>query len=295
MATVITLVIVRIIIMVDVSGAVIAAVVIFVGPTTNISFMALILTFANHKGGVGKTTSCLNVGQNLARRGKRVLFVDGDPQINLTMSFDLPRPEALTLAELFEGNPQASIFRLMQPVGENQWLVPGSKRLQVIDKLIGGASGTEYLLRESLEAMAHAFDFVVIDTPPSLGGVTYSALIATDLVFIPVQPEYYGYQGLTELLGACARVRKHANRQLRIGGIFFTRYSSTYRRALHHQYVDLIREDVAMAPLVMAVTIRDNVKLGEAQAQHTAITEYAPESNGALDYDSLTEEILQRV
>lgn len=257
--------------------------------------MALTLTFANHKGGVGKTTSCLNVGQNLARQGNRVLYIDCDPQTNLTMSFELPKPEALTLAELLEGNPKASVFNLMQPVGENQWLVPGSKRLQVIDKLIGGAQGTEFLLRESLEQVQHAFEFVVIDTPPSLGGVTYSALIATDQVYIPVQPEYYGYQGLTELLAACARVKKHANRDLQVGGIFFTRYASTYRRALHHQYVDLIREDVAMAPLVMSVTIRDNVKLGEAQAQHVALAEYAPESNGAIDYDSLTQEILKRV
>jgi chromosome partitioning protein len=257
--------------------------------------MSTTLTFANHKGGVGKTTSCLNVGQNLARQGHRVLFIDCDPQTNLTMSFDVPDPEGLTLAELLEGNQKASVRNIMQPVGDNQWLVPGSKRLQVIDKLIGGAQGTEFLLRESLEVVAEAFEYVVIDTPPSLGGVTYSALIATDLVFIPVQPEYYGYQGLTELLGACARVRKHANRELRVGGIFFTRYASTYRRALHHQYVDLIRDDVAMAPLVMSVTIRDNVKLGEAQAQHTAIAEYAPDSNGAIDYDSLTEEILKRV
>lgn len=257
--------------------------------------MAQIIVFPNHKGGVGKTTSVLNVGQNLAARGKRVLFVDGDPQTNLTMSFHVPAGGG-TLSDLLEGDPRP-LSQLIVPVGEGQFLLAGSKRLQLVEKMVGGTAGVEYLLRDALvePAIDEAFDYVFIDTPPSLGGVTFAALIATDYVFIPVQPEYYGYAGLTELLAACAKVKKNANPELAVAGIFFTKYARTYRRALHHQYVELISADVQMAPLVMSVTIRENVKLGEAQALHETLTEYAPESNGAIDYGSLTDEILKRI
>lgn len=266
------------------------------------SSMAHIISFSNHKGGVGKSTSALNVGQLLAERGHRVLFIDGDPQTNLTQSFHVPEG-AGTLSMLLETD-KAVLSELICPVGERQWLLAGSKRLQLIDKMVGGTDGVEYRLRDALEGYATyceqvrpelAFDYIIIDTPPSLGGVTFAALLATDSVFIPVQPEYYGYSGLTELLAACARVKRNANARLTVRGIFFTKYHSTYRKSLHHQYVELIREDVAMAPLVMNVTIRENVKLGEAQALHVPMTEYAPHSNGAIDYNSLTDEILKRI
>lgn len=251
------------------------------------------LCFANHKGGVGKTTSTLTVGQVLAGRGARVLLIDSDSQTNLSMSFD--RQSTRHLGELLESDGRISITELMEPVGEGLHLVAASPRLQMVEKLMAGSSGLEFILREALEAVEDQFDYCLIDTPPSLGGITYSALIAADAVFIPMQPEYFGYNGLTSLLQACVRVRKHYNQKLKVGGIFFTKYSPTYRSSMHHQYVELIHEDEQLAPLVMQVSIRQNNKLSEAQAMHETIQTYAPGSNGALDYASLTDEILTRL
>ncbi|WP_165768410.1 ParA family protein [Hymenobacter amundsenii] len=251
------------------------------------------ICFANHKGGVGKTTSTLNVGQVLASRGSRVLLIDSDSQTNLSMSFD--RQGTRHLGELLESDGKVAIMELMEPVGEGLHLVAASPRLQMVEKLMAGSSGLEFVLREALETVEDQFDYCLIDTPPSLGGITYSALIAADAVFIPMQPEYFGYNGLTSLLQACVRVRKHYNQKLKVGGIFFTKYSPTYRAAMHHQYVDLINQDEQLAPLVMEVSIRQNTKLGEAQAMQEPILAYAPESNGALDYTALTDEILARL
>ena len=251
------------------------------------------ICFANHKGGVGKTTSTLSVGQVLASRGLRVLLIDSDSQTNLSMSFG--REGERHLGELLESDGKVPITELIEAVGQGIHLVAASPRLQMVEKLMAGSSGLEFVLREALESIEEHFDYCLIDTPPSLGGITYSALIASDAVFVPMQPEYFGYNGLTSLLQACVRVRKHYNQKLKVGGIFFTKYSPSYRSAMHHQYVDLINEDEQLAPLVMQVSIRQNNKLGEAQAMQETILTYAPESNGALDYISLTDEILSRL
>ncbi|OUJ70450.1 ParA family protein [Hymenobacter crusticola] len=251
------------------------------------------ICFANHKGGVGKTTSTLNVGQVLASRGSRVLLIDSDSQTNLSMAFD--RQSTRHLGELLESDGKTPLTDLMERVGEGLQLVAASPRLQMVEKLMAGSSGLEFVLREGLESVEDQFDYCLIDTPPSLGGITYSALIAADAVFVPMQPEYFGYNGLTSLLQACVRVRKHYNSKLKVGGIFFTKYSPTYRSSMHHQYVGLVHQDEQLAPLVMEVSIRQNTKLGEAQAMHESMLAYAPESNGALDYISLTDEILTRL
>jgi len=251
------------------------------------------ICFANHKGGVGKTTSTLSVGQVLASRGLRILLIDSDSQTNLSMSFD--RQGSRHLGELLESDGKVSITELIEPVGEGLHLVAASPRLQMVEKLMAGSSGLEFILREALETVEEQFDYCLIDTPPSLGGITYSGLIAADAVFVPMQPEYFGYNGLTSLLQACVRVRKHYNPRLKVGGIFFTKYSPSYRSSMHHQYVNLINEDEQLGPLVMDVSIRQNNKLGEAQAMHETILAYAPDSNGALDYISLTDELLTRL
>lgn len=222
-----------------------------------------------------------------------MLLIDSDSQTNLSMSFE--RQGARHLGEILESDGKVSLSEVMEPVGERLHLVPASPRLQMVEKLMAGTSGLEFVLREALEEVEDQFDYCLIDTPPSLGGITYAALIASDAVFIPMQPEYFGYNGLTSLLQACVRVRKHYNQKLKVGGIFFTKYSPSYRVSMHHQYVDLINQDEQLAPLVMGVSIRQNAKLGEAQAVQEAILAYAPDSNGALDYIALTDEILARL
>lgn len=249
------------------------------------------ITFANHKGGVGKTTSNLNVGQTLARMGKRVLLIDCDAQCNLTISF--PPTTTAHLGQVLQN--EKKLEEVLHPVEENLWLVSATPHLHYLEKLIATQLGYEMLLREALEPLADQFDFCLLDTPPTLSALTYAALVASQTVFIPSQPEYYGFEGLNTLLDACARVRKHFNPGLKVGGVFFTKYSPTYRRKLHHDIVRLMKEDATLGQLVMQTTIRENVALAEAQIQKESIHSWAPDSNGATDYENLTAEILIRL
>ena len=247
-----------------------------------------IISFANHKGGVGKTTSTLNVAQTLARSGQRVLLLDCDAQCNLTMSF--PQTSAANLGQVLQN--EKTLAEVMHQVAPNLWLVNSTPHLHYLEKVIAAQFGYELLLKEALAPLADQFDFCLLDTPPSLSALTYAALVASQNVFIPSQPEYYGFEGLTTLLDACSRVQKHFNAGLRVGGIFFTKYSPSYRRKLHHDIVRLMKENATLGQLVMSTSIRENVSLAEAQIQKESIHEWAPESNGAQDYEALTNEIL---
>ena len=248
-----------------------------------------IIAFSNHKGGVGKTTSTLNVAQTLAKNGKRVLLLDCDAQCNLTMSFPQNNTEG-NLGSVLQH--EKTLAEVMHGVAPNLWLVDSTPHLHYLEKVIAAQFGYELLLKEALDPLMGRFDFCLLDTPPSLSALTYAALVASQSVFIPSQPEYYGFEGLTTLLEACNRVRKHFNPNLRVGGIFFTKYSPTYRRKLHHDIVRLMKENPTLGQLVMGTSIRENVSLAEAQIQKESIHSWAPDSNGAQDYEALTNEIL---
>ena len=247
-----------------------------------------IISFANHKGGVGKTTSTLNVAQTLARSRKRVLLLDCDAQCNLTMSF--PRTTTANMGQVLQN--EKTLAEVMHLVAPNLWLVNSTPHLHYLEKVIAAQFGYELLLKEALAPLADQFDFCLLDTPPNLSALTYAALVASQHVFIPSQPEYYGFEGLTTLLDACSRVQKHFNAGLRVGGIFFTKYSPSYRRKLHHDIVRLMKENATLGQLVMTTSIRENVSLAEAQIQKESIHAWAPDSNGAQDYEALTNEIL---
>ena len=250
-----------------------------------------IITFANHKGGVGKTTSGVNVATTLAQLGFRVLALDCDPQCNLSISF---KEAQLTpnIGQLIDGTPLSG---LRQIVGENLHLVASTKRLEYLDKVLGQSPTYQFLLRDALATVAGDYDYCIIDTRPALSAITYSALTASDAIFIPAQPEFYGHEGLQTLLEAIDLVRQHFNPSLRVGGIFFTRYAPTYRLNLHHQLVNALRQDPVTGPMVMSTTIRQTGALAEAQTLHQSIYEWAPESNGAIDYTNLTHEIISRL
>jgi chromosome partitioning protein len=250
-----------------------------------------ILTFANHKGGVGKTTSTLTVGQELAHRGYRVLFVDCDPQHNLTMSFPVATPTHL--GTVIRG--EQTLREVTRRVGEGQALVGSARELTQLEKILGQQPAYQFFLRDQLAEVATDFDYVLIDTPPALTSLTYAALVASDAVFIPVQPEFYGYEGLTTLLDACTIMNKNFNPRLKVGGLFLTKYSPTYRLTLHHDVVAIMRENSVTGPLLLTTTIRQNGKLSEAQIEKRNLFDYAPDSNGAEDYRQLTTEILSRL
>lgn len=252
-----------------------------------------IITFANHKGGVGKTTSTLNVAQTLVRDGYNVLLVDCDAQCNLTQSLNLPA-EYPDLGLVLSNKARLEEV-VIEGVDENLSLVAATPELDFLEKVLAQQFGYEHILRTNLAPVRDRYDFCLIDTPPRLSALTYAALVASDRVFIPCQPEFYGYTGLTNLLEACTRVSEHFNPQLGIGGLFFTKYSAKYRRRLHHEIVELIGERYANQQLVLETTIRENVALAEAQIQQKSIYQWAPASNGAQDYEALTREILARL
>jgi chromosome partitioning protein len=252
-----------------------------------------IITFANHKGGVGKTTSTLNVAYSLVQQGYRVLLVDTDAQRNLTRS--LPLPVVYPDLGLVLKNEATLEQVVLENVDENLSLIASTRELEYLEKVLTQQFGYEHLLRNGLAPLADRYDYCLIDTPPRLSALTYAALVASQAVFIPCQPEFYGYEGLTDLLEACYRVNRHFNAELVIGGLFFTKYSSKYRKRLHHEVVDLIGQQYAGEGFVLTTTIRENVALAEAQAQKQSIHAWAPGSNGASDYETLTREMLTRL
>ena len=259
--------------------------------TSRYCYLMRIITFANHKGGVGKTTSTLTVGQELARRGQRVLFLDCDPQHNLTMSFAVD--VATHLGTVIRG--ERTLKQIIVEVGEGMSLAGSARELTQLEKILGQQPTYQFFLRDQLEGVAVDYDYVLIDTPPALTSLTYAALVASDAVFIPVQPEFYGYEGLTMLLDACAIMGKNFNPRLKIGGLFLTKYSASYRFSLHHDVVAIMRDNAVIGPLLMNTSIRQNGKLSEAQIEKQNLFAYAPTSNGAEDYRNLTTEILARL
>jgi chromosome partitioning protein len=260
----------------------------------SIAFICAMLTIvmANHKGGTGKTTSCLNVAQTLREQGHSVLLLDCDSQCNLTQSFTLPSPLGKRLDAVLLG--QASLSDTVQEVGEGLYLVPSSPDLAEAEERIGKKPGAEFALKELLDEV-EAIDFCLIDTPGGLGKLTYAALTAATAVFIPAQPEYYGIEGLVGLLDVCQQVQKRLNKDLKIGGLFFTQYNRNDRRRAQKDMVALLEAHPVFGPLVMNTTIRPNVALVEAQIEKESIFTWASQSAGAQDYTALTAEILTRL
>lgn len=250
------------------------------------------IVMANHKGGTGKTTSCLNVAHSLREQGYSVLLLDCDSQCNLTQSFVLPTPAGKRLDAVLMG--QASLSDTVQEVGERLYLLPSSPDLADAEERIGKKPGAEFALKELLDEV-ESIDFCLIDTPGGLGKLTYAALTAASAVFIPAQPEYYGIEGLVGLLDVCQQVQKRLNKDLKVGGLFFTQYNRNDRRRAQKDMVALLETHPVFGPLVMTTTIRPNVALVEAQIEKESIYHWAGQSAGAQDYTALTAEILTRL
>lgn len=247
-----------------------------------------ILTFANNKGGVGKTTSSLCVAHTLAEQGFQVALLDCDPQANASKTFSIP-DGVPHLGQVLE--EKITLAQALHRISENLQVVRAERTLAQQEKVFGTQPDYVFFLREQLAGI-QGVDYVIIDTPPSLAALTVTSLVASDAVYIPLHPEFFGNEGMTALIDMCTRLQKNFNPKLRIGGIFFTEYSRTYRRALHHQVVQQLQQDATLGPLIMQTTIRENVALPESQSMRQSIHGWAPQSNGAADYRQLTQEIL---
>lgn len=250
--------------------------------------MARTVVFVNQKGGVGKTTSAINLGAYLARAGKRVLLVDFDPQSNLTSGVG-GKTGSRGIYEVLSGSLALADVIVPTKV-EKLNLAPSSIELSgATVELVDKQDRNDYL-KHALGPVQDRYDFILIDCPPSLGILTLNGLNAADEVLIPLQCEYFALEGLTLILQTVSLVQKSMNPRLRIGGILFTMYDS--RTKLAQQVVQQVSQ--YFKDRVFRTIIPRNVRLSEAPSHGLPVCLYDPDCVGAKSYERLAEEVLSR-
>ena len=242
------------------------------------------ISLANHKGGVGKTTSVLNIGAGLARAGKRVLLIDIDPQTNLSQGLGVPSSDR-TIYESMSGRCRLSPVE----VSENLFLVPSSPDLTRIESEFITRIGGQVRLRKLLSEV-DGFDICLIDCPPSLGLLTTNSFSCSDDVVVPLTPQFFSVQGIVKLSQTIDEVRENLNPNLRLSGILLTLFNK--QKIVHRDIASTIEE--MFGDLLFRTRIRSSVAIEEAPHQGQDIFRYAPTSNGAKDYQSVVEEFLLR-
>lgn len=247
--------------------------------------MGKIISLLNHKGGVGKTTSTINIGAGLVELGKKVLLIDLDPQANLTLSLGVPR-QPVTIYEAIRGESDLDPYTVKPGLD----VVISTLDLSSAEMELITEAGREYILREIFEPLREDYDYIIIDCPPSLGLLTLNALTASDYVIIPLQTQFLAMQGLAKIKQVIQKVKLRLNKGLAIGGVIATMYDA--RKVLNRDVVETIQK--YFGPQVFKTYIRDNVALAEAPAHGKDIFAYSRSSSGAKDYMSLAEEIIQR-
>ncbi len=250
--------------------------------------MGRIISIANQKGGVGKTTTAVNIGAILAKKGKKVLLIDADPQGNATSGLGLEKEYELTLYDVLIN--ECSVESTLQNTNiKNLKVCPSNMDLAGAEVELVSQMSREQRLKERVDEIKDQFDFIFIDCPPSLGLITLNAFTASDSVLIPVQCEYFALEGLGQLLQTINLVKKHLNKSLEVEGAVLTMYD--IRTNLSNQVVKEVKR--YFDDKVYKTVIPRNIRLSEAPSFGMPITLYDPKSKGARAYEKLAREILK--
>jgi chromosome partitioning protein len=250
--------------------------------------MSEVLAISNQKGGVGKTTTSINLGSYLASQGKTVAIVDLDPQANATSGLGVNMTEkTATLYEVLVGQ-EVALEALQATEYDNLNIIPSTPNLAGAAIELMDEAYREYRLRRALKPLKEYFDFILIDCPPSLGLLTINGLVAADRILIPVQCEYFAMKGLSQLLDTVELVRQHLNPRLQIVGALLTMYDR--RTAMARKIVREVRKE--FPGHVFDSVIPRNTELSEAPSVGQSIISYAKHSRGAKAYEYLAEELI---
>ena len=247
-----------------------------------------VIAIANQKGGVGKTTSTLNISAGLVLQGRRVLAVDVDPPGNLSQAFGVSTDDANTTYELLR--EECSAAEAIQQTAAGVDIIPADIALAGSERELLGKPGYEFLLAEALEKVSGEYDYILLDCPPSLGALTINGLTAAKEVVIVMQPEFFSMAGTAQLVDTIHAIQKRINKQLRVSGVILNMYDK--RKILHRDGRSIVEKN--FPGLVFKTQIRLNTALAESTGHGQDIFSYNKNSNGADDYAALIREILKQ-
>ena len=252
---------------------------------------AIIIAIANQKGGVGKTTTAVNLAAAFALKNHRTLLIDLDPQANTTLTFFSPEEITGSIYDVLS-DQRLSVTQVVHPTKlANLCLVPAKIALAKLEGNLVAQFDAPYRLKDALGSAKNDFDLIVIDTPPALGIITVNALVAAHYLLVPIQASYYSLEGTDDLLETLERIRARPNPELQLLGVIVTLYDK--RTNLARDIYKQVRE--VFGDKVFKTVIGKNVRLEESPAYKETIFSFAPDSTGAAEYAQLAGEVIQRV
>ena len=252
--------------------------------------MGRTIVIANQKGGVGKTTTAINLSASLAEAEKKVLVIDIDPQGNTTSGFGIEKDEQEnTIYELLLGECEIEECMIVTEF-DDLTIIPSNVNLAAAEIELVGIEEKEYILKKALDKVRDKYDFIIIDCPPSLSMLTINAMCAADTVLVPIQCEYYALEGLTQLIHTINLVKERLNPELEMEGVVFTMYDA--RTNLSLQVVENVKNNLNQE--IYKTIIPRNVRLAEAPSHGMPVNKYDSKSTGAESYRRLAEEVIHR-